>query len=179
MSFTTRRGRPRTAPAGADRGTDELRRKHAAGLTAEPIDACLARGIITNQHHRSGLHLRWLYTLRYGAPSLTSRYLAQQGQRASPVECEAWRQEREREFHTACSLLHTHRRYEPVMRLAVFNEWPAFMNPQLRDRAFHAPALAEQLEATRRALCEGLDLLARHWGHATPAAGTAHPATID
>lgn len=176
MSFSTQRGRPRSRPEGPDLGTAELRRKHAAGLTAEPIDACLARRIIDSDQHWCGLHLRWLYTLRYGAPNLTSRYLTQQGMRPTEAECEEWRQEREHEFHTACRMLHQQRRYEPIMRLAVFNEWPSFLNPQLRDRAFHAPALAAQLEMARLHLLEAFDLLVMHWRSSR--GGAASPQTV-
>lgn len=164
MAFSTRRGRPRTPPREqTDPGTPELRLKHALGVTAEPIDLCFARQLINADQHWSGLHLRWLYTLRYGAPNLTTRYTDTECGPASDNNADEWRIAREAEYHTAITLLHAHQRYESVMRLCVFNESPVFLNPHLRERAWQEPVLARQLERSYRTLTEGLDLLARHW----------------
>jgi phosphoenolpyruvate carboxykinase (ATP) len=46
MAFSSRRGRPRALSGVPDTGTPELRRKRDLGITAEPIDLCLTRGII-------------------------------------------------------------------------------------------------------------------------------------
>ena len=75
MAFSTRRGRPpRPRLDDNDNGTPELQFKRALGVTREPIDLCLERNLITPDHHWCSLHLRWLYTLRYGAPAITTRY---------------------------------------------------------------------------------------------------------
>lgn len=163
MAFTTRRGRPRNTPTpDQDPGTPELRLKHALGLTAEPIDLCLARGLITEAEHWCGLHLRWLYTLRYGAPSLTTRYLdPEAGQSAS--ESSEWRALREEEYHRAVALLKQHRYYEPLMRLCIFNETPVFLHAGLRPKAWESPALRERLAASHQQVKEGLILLTTHW----------------
>lgn len=174
MSFTTRRGRPKHRLDGPDLGTAELRRKQAAGFTAEPIDLLLSRALISEDQHWCGLHLRWLYTLRYGAPSLTSRYLADQGMPTTPQACEQWRAGREREYHDACTLLRERQRYDCVLRLSVFNELPVFLNPLLQERAFTQPALATKLLASHQRLREGLDLLVAHWRH-----GRTNPAATE
>lgn len=70
LSFPRRRGRPRTAHKGRDLDTPELAQKRRTGETTETLDLCLERGIITHRQHWSGIHLRWLYTLRYGAPGI-------------------------------------------------------------------------------------------------------------
>lgn len=163
MAFTTRRGRPKKAAAeGVDVGTPELRFKHAHGLTAEPIDQCLERQLITEAHHWCALHLRWLYTVRYGAPSLTTRY---DSGSAGPRTADdpAWRRQREAEYHAATALLRTGVHYEPVMRVCVYNEWPAFLDPRLLARTWDEPALAARLERARQQLIDGLDVLAAHW----------------
>lgn len=163
MSFTTRRGRPRKPPEATDFGTPELRFKHAHGLTMEPIDLCHERGIITQTQHWCGLHLRWLYTLRYGAPGLTTRYDPEWDAAPRQADDPTWRRQREAEYLEATALLRTGRHYEPVMRLSVYNELPAFLSPALRERAFADAAMAARMELAQRCLLEGLDLLAVHW----------------
>ena len=164
MAFTTRRGRPARAKADArDAGTPELQFKRALGLTSEPIDQCLERGIITPDHHWCGLHLRWLYTLRYGAPVTTTRYADSTLAAAPSQETPEWRIEREREYQEAVRILQQAGRYECVMRLCVFNESPVFLAVSLTSRAKHEPALAQQLNQRRELLLEGLELLASRW----------------
>jgi hypothetical protein len=167
MAFSTRRGRPPRPSEPTDRGTRELQEKHARGLTAEPIDLCLARQHITPAQHWCALHWRWLYTVRYGAPSLISRYDDQAigvlGGDGS--DNEEWRAERAHEYAKARTLLQQHRRYEPVMRLGVFNELPVFLHPAAREKAWHSPAMAQALARAHQQLCEGLQLLVEHWRH--------------
>ena len=163
MVFTTRRGRPRTKTDEVDIGTPELRLKHALGLTSESIDLCLSHDLITKDQHWCGLHLRWLYTLRYGAPSLTTRYTDAEYGPMSDDDNEQWRSIRETEYNRAANLLKTERRYECVMRLCVFNEQPIFLNTSFRQRAWQEPALANRLANSHRMVCEGLDLLVHHW----------------
>ncbi len=164
MAFTTRRGRPPRAPSEpTDSGTPELRFKHAHGITAEPIDLCLERGVLTARQHWCGLHLRWLYTVRYGAPNLTTRYDTEPGGGPRPTDDPAWRRQREAEYLEATTLLRTRLHYEPVMRLCIHNEPPAFLDPRLLARSWGEPALAERLEQARIRLTAGLDILGRHW----------------
>lgn len=162
MAFSSRRGRPRANSAAPDTGTPELIRKRALGITAEPIDLCLARGIIDADQHRSGLHLRWLYTLRYGAPSLTTRYFLEDGA-ASTTTCELWRSAREEEYLLATRLLKSRQLEQAVLRLTIYNELPAFLNPRMQQQCWQQPALAERLDTLRQQLCEGLTLLTKHW----------------
>lgn len=164
MAFSTLRGRPRQQPAPAtDPGTPELRLKHALGLTAEPIDLCLEKQLITTDQHWCGLHLRWLYTLRYGAPSLTTRYADKDTTTGPLQEDLTWRAMRELEYNEAVRALKAARSYECVMRLAVFNEHPAFLNQRLRERAWKQKALATELNRLHSQLREGLELLVQHW----------------
>ena len=164
MAFSTRRGRPPRAKLDDhDHGTPELQFKRALGITREPIDLCLEHGVITPQHHWCGLHLRWLYTLRYGAPVTTTRYVDRQDGPANSEENPEWRALREREYHAAVALLQRLKRYEPVMRLCIFNEAPAFLDPAMRARSWHEPALAERLLRGKTMLIEGLELLEAQW----------------
>lgn len=163
MAFTSRRGRPRAPSPHADTGTPELRAKRSIGITTEPIDLCLTRNLISPAQHWCGLHWRWLYTLRYGAPTLTSRYEADSPGMAQAGEEGPWRIARNQEYQEARALLQNRKRYDPVMRLTVFNELPAFLNPSLQARAWHTPALARRLSEAHHILCEGLELLVTQW----------------
>lgn len=128
MAFSSKRGRPKTVKPLHDCGTPELAFKRALGLTQEPLDGCLQRGLIHPHHHRAGLHLRWLYTLRYGAPSIRVIPLNDEGHSPSRSDNPAWRSDREAEYKEAIALLRQLRAYEPVMRLCVFQDWPASLN---------------------------------------------------
>ena len=164
MAFSTRRGRPRNAPAMPDFGTAELRLKHALGITSEPIDLCLERELINARQHRAGLHFRWLHTLRYGAPCVTSRYLDDACR--SPVDDDPiWRSEREREYADAVSVLRAHHRHDAVIRLAIFNEMPRFLDRSLLRAALENHALETALARERNRLVHGLMLLCDHWKH--------------
>ena len=164
MAFSTRRGRPPKPAANAtDPGTAELRLKHALGLTAEPIDRCLERQLITPAQHWCGLHLRWLYTVRYGAPVTTTRYAATSDMPPRADDDPHWRSEREREYAEARMILRERQFYEPVMRLCIYNESPVFLSDALRKQSWTQPALAARINDAHRTLCSGLDLLAAHW----------------
>lgn len=164
MAFSTQRGRPRSRPPETDYGTPELRLKHALGLTSEPIDLCLTQRLISEEQHWCGLHLRWLYTLRYGAPSITTRYMDSASTLLPPPEeMQEWRAMREQEYHESILLLRRQKRDGPVMRVCVFNEIPAFLSPPLRTKAKHDQSLADQLLHTHTLLSEGLSLLVTHW----------------
>ena len=178
MAFSTQRGRPRKPLNDNDVGTPELRLKHALRLTAEPIDLCLEKRLITEQQHWCGLHLRWLYTLRYGAPKLTTIYVDPHEPGSAPLrEDEDWRAMREREYGLATDLLKTQRRYECVMRLAVYNERPAFLDQTLYERALHEPPLAQELSRMHLRLRDGLELLVKHWQRPRIHAGNGMQAT--
>lgn len=170
MAFSTRRGRPARAKDldARDAGTPELQFKRALGLTNEPIDQCLERGVITADHHWCGLHLRWLYTLRYGAPVITTHYGDAAFAPPATLETPEWRSEREREYQAAVRILQQAGRYECMMRLCVFNELPVFLNARLTLRATQEPVLARQLQQRRITLTEGFELLIGLWRPRTP-----------
>jgi hypothetical protein len=170
MAFSTKRGRPKRTPAPQDLrdlGTPELRSKRAAGLTLEPLDRCHARGILSDAQHWCGLHLRWLHTLRYGAPMLSTHYLQEHERSARAEDDPTWRREREAEYHAALGALRAIGREHEVLGLAVYHELPSFLCPTLTRRAWENPALATQLAHRCDALIEGFDLLVQLWRKAT------------
>ena len=164
MAFSTLRGRPpRPRLDDNDAGTPELQFKRALGVTREPIDLCLERKLITPDQHWCSLHLRWLYTLRYGAPVTTTRYADKDTQCPMDEDKTHWRALREKEYHVAVIQLQRARLYEPVMRVSVFNETPAFLSATLMHRAWAQPTLTQELERSHRTLVRGLDILVSEW----------------
>src|SRR5262249_36923180 len=99
-----KRGRPKLRLVETDKGTEELIAKKALLLTAEPLDICLEKGIITDKEHWAGVHLRWLYSLKFGIHNLTTRipYISEFSARA---DIPAWKEQREREYALAIALL--------------------------------------------------------------------------
>jgi hypothetical protein len=166
MAFTTLRGRPRKPVHShdVDLGTPELRLKHALRFTTEPIDLCLEKRLISKDHHWCGLHLRWLYTLRYGAPNLTTYYGDRQSPASAPQnEDAAWRSMREKEYSDAITSLKSKQRYECVMRLTVYNERPSFLSSALCAQALQSRSLARELSHNHKQVCEGLEILTQLW----------------
>src|SRR4030067_3584155 len=72
MRFNTKRGHPLLNHQEKDAGTDELRQKRAKCLTMEPLDLYFKQGLISSDQHWAGIHLRWLYTIRFGSASIRS-----------------------------------------------------------------------------------------------------------
>lgn len=163
MAFTTKRGRPKIERPTIDMGTQELQFKRAYGVTEEAIDLCLQKKIISEEQHWCGLHLRWLYTLRYGAPSVSSTLRPLYDTPTTQPDDPVWRSAREAEFAEAVTMLRAHARYIPVAALAIFNERPAFLDASYRESAWknlHSrnTVMNEYLQIT-----EGLTLLQTHW----------------
>lgn len=165
MAFRTTRGRPKSArPHGPDLGTPELIFKRAHDITAESIDLCHQRGIISDDMHWCGLHLRWLYTIRYGAPSVSALDLSRIDGLEHAVDDPLWRSSREQEWAEAAALLKSKQLYLPVASVCIFNLTPRFLNKSVYTRAFKNPKLMRGLEDDIMQLREGLDMLAAHWG---------------
>jgi hypothetical protein len=163
MAFSTRRGRPKTARPETDYGTAELQRKRAQGVTQEPIDLCLERRIITPAQHWCGLHLRWLYTLRYGAPVAGSSWRALIEHTSARPDDPEWRAAREQEFAEAVGLLRQARCYRAVAALVIFNERPRFLDPQQHRAALDNRALMQSMTQEYEEILAGLTLLEECW----------------
>ena len=163
MAFSSRRGRPRSTPSTIDRGTPELQRKRSQASTAEPLDQCLAKSLISDQQHWCGIHLRWLYTLRYGAPGASCRDISIKNHAMVREDDPAWREMREYEYHEAVTLLHREARYNDVMNLAVYHEIPLFLNARLLAQAKHSLRIAEQLNTALNRLKDGFNCLESLW----------------
>lgn len=132
-----RRGRPRIARESTDSGTLELQRKRASGSTQEAIDHCLASGMITPEMHQSALHFRWLYTLRFGSPTVKALNPAEyHGVEHRPSsesrQCSGmWDQAREEEYRQAAEALGSSHCLHAVLQITVYNLHPTaeWVNP--------------------------------------------------
>ena len=152
LSFPKRRGRPKNTRPMHDSGTPELVMKRAMGQTMEALDLCLERELITKRQHWCGIHLRWLYTLRYGAPSVRTIDPTHLGGMEIKNDDPLWRSARELEYHEAINLLASSGHALLLLNLCVYNERPVFL------RGPHA-----QAESALDAVREGLDALAELW----------------
>lgn len=163
MAFASKRGRPKQHKPEQDYGTPELLAKREAGLTREPLDVCFDKGLITKDQHWCGLHLRWLYTLRYGAPGISCRPLHLDESHALRGEDDQWRLAREAEYKEAITYLNKHRAYEPVMGVCVFHDAPDFLNRRLLAMAQENAKIAHHIQHSYQQLSEGLSVLCALW----------------
>lgn len=158
MAFTTRRGRPRSHGSGNDLGTPELILKRAYGVTSEPLDLCLERGIITKAQHWAGIHFRWLYTVRHGTPTIRALDPLHFGGRELRPENEHWKKEREAEYHTAARLLHARGLLKPVADICIYSIAPVYLRPRGRQTG-----AGEEGYVQLQKLRDALDLLDALW----------------
>jgi hypothetical protein len=128
MAFPRRRGRPkRTNPTSIDKGTIELMEKRKAGITSEPLDLCWSRGLINELQHASGIRLRWLYTLRFGAPTLSAYSPDRLGGHSCKYEDGEWLRKRQNEYRVIIEHLEKKRLREIVVDVCVFSRMPEFL----------------------------------------------------
>lgn len=153
LRFPRKRGRPRSEYTGHDTGTPELVMKRAHGQTTEALDMCLERGVITRSQHWCGIHLRWLYTLRHGAPNVRALDPSDPGGMDIKTDDPEWRAAREKEYHEAVQKLAGSGHMTLLLALCVYNEPPRGLRNASDARA------AQTLSRLR----EGLDILADYW----------------
>jgi len=159
LPFTRKRGRPKTGRLSKDTGTPELVMKRLRGETAETLDICLVRGLITDEQHWCGIHLRWLYTLRHGAPSVRAVNPTLTCGIDIKLDDPEWRGAREKEYQDAMKKLAANGHAILLTNICIFNERPKFL---IRDRAHKAVPGAMEI-AILTQLRDGLDILIRHW----------------
>jgi len=158
IPFPRKRGRPKSTRPAYDSGTPELTMKRLLDETAETLDLCLERGIITAEQHWCGIHLRWLYTLRHGAPGVRAIDPTHLGGIEIKNDDPAWRGAREQEYHEAVGKL---KKYAPLlMNICIYNERPAFLRPKKSATRATLTEYAKTVSDLRT----GLDILARLWG---------------
>ena len=149
------RGRPKVIKEETDRGTPELQFKRAHYETDETLDLCLAKGLITQEQHWCGIHLRWLYTLRHGAPGVRAVDPLHVAGLEIKVDDPEWRARREAEYHEAMNKLHQAGYAALVTNVCVHNDRPVFLRAARKSPLQSITALGR--------LTTGLDILVRHW----------------
>lgn len=159
MAFKRKRGRPALPRPKIDLGTAELQQKRNQGLTDEPVDICLSRGLINEGEHQAARRLVWLYRLRNGKPWV-SAHMVDDTEQSGPYceDNEAWQTEKEQDLHQALSLLDSTHTRELVLNVCVFQHYPAFLR--------HAAQSQSSLQVRERdynMLRYGLGTLSRHW----------------
>lgn len=144
--FRAQRGRPSTLRVAKDHGTPELAFKRAMGVTLEVVDACQQNGWLTDGQVRTALHFRWLYTLRFGAPTVQCTDMTGHA-RASPIDNDTqWRADRQREYRVSAGLLEARGLLDSVLRGVVFND-PTLLHPKRMEAKLLRHRLAEGLAA--------------------------------
>lgn len=159
--LANKRGRPKSKIYdSSDLGTPELIYKKITQSTKEPLDLYLEHSIITPNQHWCGIHLRWLYTLRYGIPGISAVDTTHLGGRETKTDDTQWREAREKEYLEAVEDLKTFGLSRITLAVCVHNEPLAGTtclrrvhetktNRQAADEFFH--------------LIAGLGLLSKRW----------------
>lgn len=161
ISFTDaairKRGRPKINKPMYDSGTAELILKRLSGETTEALDLCLNRELISKKQHWCGVHLRWLYTLRFGAPGVRAVDTAHLGGTELKLHDTAWVSAREEEYQTALAHLSRSGHTSLVMNICIFNERPIFLKKPASLLTSKSSA------ATLQRFREGLGILEKLW----------------
>lgn len=158
--FGTRRGRPKKIVSSLDLGTPELIQKRGECLTMEVIDYFYEKGIISQEEHRCSLHFRWLFTLRFGCPTVHALDPSDMGSGAlSPRDNEA-KAAYEEKYKTAAEHLRKHGLLDTVLRIVIYNVFPistSSSSSASTARTFNKSS--KEIELLR----EGLRLLNHLW----------------
>ena len=159
LHFPRKRGRPKTIRPKTDIGTPELILKRLHGHTAEALDLCLERAIISERQHWCGVHLRWLYTLRHGVPSVRAIDPTHLGGAEPKPEDPQWRTAREKEYNDAIRALSQSGHALMLLNICVYNERPAFLDMPKPTLQKNINRMADTIAKLR----DGLDVLDGLW----------------
>jgi hypothetical protein len=124
--FSNRRGRPQSDKNIA---TPELMAKHSAKQTMDALDMVLHKGLITEEQHKAGMHLRWLHNLRFGDLKVRAYnidWLVQAGY--AYIHNEKWMAARQTEYAIIINYLKHIGSYTNIANLCIYSLKPAFIN---------------------------------------------------
>ncbi|MFO0389870.1 MAG: hypothetical protein ACK502_09180 [Alphaproteobacteria bacterium] len=156
-TLTRKRGRPKIDKPMLDSGTAELVMKRLSGETTEALDLCLKRELISKKQHWCGVHLRWLYTLRFGAPGVRAIDTAHLGGTELKLHDNIWLSAREEEYQTALAHLSRSGNTSLVMNICIFNERPVFLKKPA------SLLTSKNSAATLKQFRDGLGILEKLW----------------
>ncbi|AIL65073.1 hypothetical protein NOVO_03425 [Rickettsiales bacterium Ac37b] len=164
MGFTSKRGRPRRNPDNSNIITKELSIKHKAGLTREPLDIFLAKGILSNIEHKAGGYLRKLYTLRFSIFHLKAYDHSYVKGRSLDNYDEEWLKIKNLEYQEAILILRSCKAFSVVTNLCLFNQFPRSFSYALKQPFNELKVIAEERYNEIEVLKYGLGKLAEFFG---------------
>lgn len=141
-----------------DKGTKELKEKKLFHLTDEPLDLCLEKKIITEDEHKVGIHLRWLYSIKFGIQNVTTRPKFIIDDDFSPVRDEMWLTRKNFEYRKAVDGLISAGCLKDVMNLCIFGKSPSFLYQSQRTLRYNRKKFEEY-----NRIKTGLKTLVRLW----------------
>lgn len=163
MSFTSKRGRPsKENPKlklieGGKKEPQPTPKKPFVKTTREPIDICAEKGLIKPMEHKAAIHFRWLYTIKFGAPTVSAIDYEKIAGAFYKINDPAWQEARERDYAMAVEKLRKIGALKIVLNIAIFGSFPSFLDIYRRNRNNFGNF--QELQKLR----EGLDLLAKLW----------------
>lgn len=157
--ISRKRGRPKLKSSKKDLGTPELIMKKLHDYTTEPLDLCLERKIIVPDQHWCGMHLRWLYTLRWGTPCARTSYQTYLGNHDMRTNDPEFRMICEKEYVEAVKMLSKEGYTATMMDLCVYNICPPFL---LKNALFTKKMCSTYYNETLK-IKSGLDCLVGLW----------------
>jgi hypothetical protein len=121
-----KRGRPKNITPVVNKGTPELQAKRQINLTTEPLDMCLKKNIIDIDQHRSGVKLRWFYTIIFEAPTIQSKLVTLKFFKSKNYD-EVFLQNLEKKYYEILQQLKEIYAHRIVMNICVYSEFPKFL----------------------------------------------------
>lgn len=121
--------------------TQELRKKHALGMTLSPLDLCLRRDLITKTMHRAGNHLIFLHRARFGMSYLKCHISNCYHGFLVDGEYGATEEDLIRvqtEYKQVVELLQSLKAYDLVLDVCIYNLYPSFLRyvGELNNQAY-------------------------------------------
>jgi hypothetical protein len=176
-----KRGRPRKHPIVVDSGTPELQRHRALrangadpSLSEDPLALMVAKGLAEPAQAQAGRYYAWLYRRAVRWPHVsTNAHYEQLAMNSSPMPVES-----DDDFQALARKLYRRGKRkllqegrlvaEATENLAVFSNWPPFLEPQSTSRrATPCDSTRQRRDATYRdAVILGLSVLAKAYGFA-------------
>lgn len=157
--FARGRGRPRQKRPEIDKGTPELSARRREGLTQEPLDLCLERGLIDTELHAAAMYWRWLYCLKYGVPGPTQLQYQKEDAPSSPRREEAWKAQKSYELQRLTNRISREPAYAMFVDACLFARWPRFLIYLKGKNTEPTPTLTRDLQDLRRLLA----ILSKTW----------------
>lgn len=112
----------------SDKGTKELQKKRALHVTIEPLDLVLKNEIITASQHKIGMRFRWLYTLKFGLPTLQSKaFYELEGGLIKKSHDDEWLYDKEKEYISIVNFLKTMRLENLIAGICIHHVAPIFL----------------------------------------------------